>query len=329
MRFMNCIDCPYPFVVDTAKGTVEEINENQQDQSDKVPVKIIDNSISVGHVVYPHQYMTPEAFQMWIYYIMKDQQTLIIPYKRENIINYPELVTQYIYDLDLVRSGYPGRNIIISRYSDTLVYFGHDDYNNNPEDHILIIPHGFKDIYHGILQIYGYRKPDYIYTIIERLFKGERETTRNWERAQQFVEGCIKQIESSIGGFDKIYTGEFVIYGWMRKFIDSKYLYSFKSHTPYTPPNINYSTIVQQGLANMPLDIRRNSILINRYINLIEHTRSALKKLHLMYLDATLDEGLKMQIIESMIDRLIMVRSQMQKYLDTEKELVRNIDHGV
>lgn len=329
MRFMNCIDCPYPFVVDTAKGTVEEINENQQDQSDKVSVKIIDNSISVGHVVYPHQYMTPEAFQMWIYYIMKDQQTLIIPYKRENIINYPELVTQYIYDLDLVRSGYPGRNIIISRYSDTLVYFGHDNYNNNPEDHILIIPHGFKDIYHGILQIYGYRKPDYIYTIIERLFKGERETTRNWERAQQFVESCIKQIESSIGGFDKIYTGDFVIYGWMRKFIDSKYLYSFKSHTPYTPPNINYSTIVQQGLANMPLDIRRNSILINRYINLIEHTKRALKKLHLMYLDATLDESLKMQIIESMIDRLIMVRSQMQKYLDTEKELVRNIDHGV
>lgn len=329
MRFVNCIDCPYPFVVDSAKGTIEEINEINKNSPYKVPVRIVDDSISVGHIVYPRQYITPITFQLWINYLMKDQQTLVIPYKvGRNGINYAEFYPQYISDLDLVRHGYPGRNIIISRYSDTLVYFGREDYNNNPEDHILIIPHGFKDIYRGIQQIYDYRNPDYIYTIIERLFKGERETTKNWVRAQQCVEDCIKRIESFLG-FNKIYGGEFVIFGWMRKFMDSKFLYSFRSHTPYIPPNVGYASVVQQRAEGIPLDIMHNDILIERYIKSIEYTKGALEKLHLMYRDATLDEGLKIQIIESIMDMLIMIRSHMQNYLDIEKEFVRNTDYNV
>lgn len=316
MRFMNCIDCPYPFVVDTTKGTVEEINENQQDQPYKVPVKIIDNSISVGHVVYPHQYMTPETFQMWIYYIMKDQQTLVIPYKRENIVNYSDFVTHYIYDLDLVRSGYPGRNIIISRYSDTLVYLA----NRDREDAIIIIPYGFKNIYDGLGKLYGYRKCNCIFKVIEQVFTGKRTDVRNWDRAQQVVETCIKQIEQAIG-IDNLYSGDFVLFGWMSKMIGSTLLDAFKRCTLYKPKNIDYSTLIQYREDATPISpkirkIKNNCDLIENYIKSIEHTRSALSKLHHLYDDVMLREDLKLSVIESMTDIIVTLRHHLMDYVN-------------
>ena len=79
MRFTNCIDCPYPFVADTTTESIENIDD-QSEQGYKIPVKILDNSVIVGDIMYLPEYINFEILQTWIQYLMKDDQTLVIPY---------------------------------------------------------------------------------------------------------------------------------------------------------------------------------------------------------------------------------------------------------
>lgn len=325
MRFTNCIDCPYPFVADTTTESIENIDD-QSEQGYKIPIKILDNSVIVGDIMYLPKYINFEILQTWIQYLMKDDQTLVIPYKRENGINYRELYSQYIYDIDLVRSGYPGRNIIISRYSDTLVYLA------DREDAITIIPYGFKNIYDGLGRLYGYRKCNCIFKIIEQVFAGKREDVRNWDHAQNVVETCIKQIEQAIG-IDNLYSGDFVLFGWMSQMIHSNLLDAFKRCTLYKPKNIDYSTLIQYREDATPISpkirkIKNNCDLIENYIKSIEHTRSALSKLHHLYDDVMLREDLKLSVIDSMTDIIVMLRHHLMDYVNVEQH-IRDVKESI
>ena len=70
--------------------------------------------------------------------------------------------------------------------------------------------------------------------------------------------------------------------------------------------------------------------MIENYVKSIEHTRSALSKLHHLYDDVMLREDLKLSVIDSMTDIIVMLRHHLMDYVNVAqhtRDVKKSIDY--